>query len=410
MTPRTRVLIIEDDQDYEHLLTAALTGCQSGFEVITAGTLAEALAILTRLRPDIILLDLDLPDSTGYATLLRAREHAGEAPIIVLTSYDEERLALRAAADGAEDYLVKNMLPVELLPRHLRLAMARHSHATTLQNSTRAGMVLGFIGSKGGVGTSTVAVNVATLLAQNGSDTTFMELHAGPGAASMYMQAKPSHDLNALTETPADKITPARLQQCACEPIPGLRLIQTYYPPRIPLPIGADYALRLISAARLIGTHLVLDLPARLDEGAAAALELCDTICMVVDREPAAIHFAAEMLRQIRSLGPQIADVNIVEVDRTRLEGRLTSADFRSRLQRESLIALRPAAAAIYVSHSAGIPLVSLYPEDPFSLAIRDLTVKLLAPFAQGARWVEPFRRISSAAADSFPSPELRYA
>jgi MinD-like ATPase involved in chromosome partitioning or flagellar assembly len=212
-----------------------------------------------------------------------------------------------------------------------------------------------------------------------------------------------------LTDTPAAEITPAGLQQCACEPVLGLRLIRTHSAPRASRPLGADYAVAVTSAARRIGTHLVLDLPARLDEGGAAALQLCNAICMVVDREPGAVHCAVEMLRQIRSLESPIADVNIVEVDRTRLEGRFTAADFRSRLQREPLVTLRPAAASICVSHSAGIPLVSLYPEDPFSLGIRELTEKLLAPFARGAQWAEPFQRMSSSKSYWRTIPETTY-
>jgi MinD-like ATPase involved in chromosome partitioning or flagellar assembly/CheY-like chemotaxis protein len=405
MVQPTRALIIEDDPDYESLLRSVLSG---GFDVMSAPTLAGGLTRLQQFRFDVILLDLNLPDSAGYSTFLRVSEAAGGSAVIVLTTTDEDQLAIKAVEDGAQDYLVKSTIEPGLLPRYIHMALGRQSRAGSPRRPA-AGLVLGFLGSKGGVGTSTVAVNLAALLAQSGADTTFVELGGGPGATSLYLQTQPAHDLSWLLERPADEITAAGLRQCTFEPVLGLRMISTLSSPWTSRAIGADYVRAIASSARRLGTHVVLDFPAGVDEGIAAAVATCDALCMVVDREPAAVQGAAAVLRRIGLANARSIGVSIIAVDRTRLEDRFPPAEFRRQLAQDPLVAIQPAAAAICVSHSARIPLVSLYPEDAFSLSIRELAERLLAPSLQGV-WAEPYRKPSNAASYWRTIPETTYS
>jgi len=406
MLQPTRTLIIEDDPDYEGLLRSVL---REGFDVMSTSTLAGGLTRLEHATADVILLDLNLPDSAGYATFLRVCDVAGKAAIIVLTGENEEQLAVKALEDGAQEYLVKNTIQPEMLPRYVRMALGRQSRSGMPRRPGKAGLVLGFIGSKGGVGTSTVAVNFAALLAHSGSEATLVELRGGPGASSLYMQTQPTHDLSWLLESPGEAITATRLQQCACEPVLGLRLISPRASTRTSRAVGAEQARDVIAAARRLGTHVVLDLPSYVDEGTAAALGACDSVCLVVDREPSSVHCALAVLHQIGAVNTRGAGVSLVEVERTRLDDRFPPSDLRRLLQSEPLVTIRPAAAAIGVSHSARIPLVSLYPKDPFSLSICELAARLLTPVMQ---WecAEPYRQAANSKSYWRVIPETAYS
>src|SRR5258708_25925605 len=91
------------------------------------------------------------------------------------------------------------------------------------------GAVLSFVGSKGGVGTSTTAVNIAALLAPNGLAPVGIELQQGrPGTLSLYSQAEPSHSLNSLLKKPADTIHPSHPPTFLVEALPRLFLL---FPP-----------------------------------------------------------------------------------------------------------------------------------------------------------------------------------
>src|SRR5579872_3328506 len=321
MLDSKRILIIEDDEDYKRLLGAVLARSPEAFDVKTARSLAEGLALLKAFHPEIVLMDLDLPDSTGYETFLRVQAQAHEVPLIMLTALDDDSTAVQSVKDGAQDYLVKSHIQPKVIPRLINMALHRVKRGAE-RNGTGAGKpghVIGFIGSKGGVGTSTTAVNVAAALAQSGSDTVVIELHSGAGTLSLYAKSEPAGGLKALLEKPADTITALDLEHHLVEAVRGVRLlcpgssvIQT--------PIGVKHAHAIISAAKRVVPYVVLDLPARIDEGVAAALKLCDCLALVIDREPSSVHCGAAALQQIESvISPNVGFGRIV-IDRTVLD------------------------------------------------------------------------------------------
>jgi len=121
------ILLVEDEPDVAEMLPSCL-GQSGGLDpdVRCAATLAEALAAMRQDSPDVVLLDLMLPDSKGLQTLIDVRQAAGDIPVIVMTSVSDEQMALEALREGAEDYLFKSNLAAELLVRTVRYALERH--------------------------------------------------------------------------------------------------------------------------------------------------------------------------------------------------------------------------------------------------------------------------------------------
>jgi PAS domain S-box-containing protein len=113
-----RLLLVEDDADGRDLVATMLT--QSGAEVMTAGSAAEAFAVLNRLRPDAIISDIGLPDEDGYILMekLRTQERergASPLPAIALTAYTRREDRLRALSVGYQSHISKPVVRVELL-------------------------------------------------------------------------------------------------------------------------------------------------------------------------------------------------------------------------------------------------------------------------------------------------------
>jgi len=127
MTERPiRVLLVEDNPVQAKLIERMLDASSSpAFEVHSAETLAEGLQRLREEAPDLVLLDLILPDSNELETFARVRAHAGDTPIVILTGVDDVRLAARAVESGAHDYLVKGRIDSGRLIRSLRYALER---------------------------------------------------------------------------------------------------------------------------------------------------------------------------------------------------------------------------------------------------------------------------------------------
>ena len=121
-TSGARVLVVEDDAGIVRALTANLEA--HGFQIEAAGTGAEAIARYSSRRPDLIVLDLGLPDMDGTEIISLVRKGTN-TPIIVLSVRGAEREKVRALTLGADDYLTKPFGPEELLAR-IRVAL-RHS-------------------------------------------------------------------------------------------------------------------------------------------------------------------------------------------------------------------------------------------------------------------------------------------
>lgn len=127
-----KLLLVEDNPSDARLVRELLR--EPGSTPV-AVTLAERMdAAVEHMRHEgfgAIILDLNLPDSRGLETLSRAHQEASDAPILVLTGFDDEELAAAAVRSGAQDYLVKGELDAEILRRAIRYAVERkHAEAT----------------------------------------------------------------------------------------------------------------------------------------------------------------------------------------------------------------------------------------------------------------------------------------
>lgn len=125
--PSVRLLLVEDNPGDVRLIREALSeGRWTRFELSHCDTLADALARLREGHIDVMLLDLTLPDSSGLDTLRTAHRQAPDVPILVLTGFDDETVALSAVNEGAQDFLVKGRVDGELIDRAVRYAIERH--------------------------------------------------------------------------------------------------------------------------------------------------------------------------------------------------------------------------------------------------------------------------------------------
>jgi two-component system, OmpR family, KDP operon response regulator KdpE len=123
--PVATVLLVEDEPEMRRFLRAALTS--RGYKLHEAVTLAEATLLATSHQPDLVLLDLGLPDGEGLGFLQKLREWS-QAPVIVLSARGREDDKVDALDAGADDYLTKPFGTGELLAR-IRVAL-RHRDAT----------------------------------------------------------------------------------------------------------------------------------------------------------------------------------------------------------------------------------------------------------------------------------------
>ncbi len=118
------ILLIEDDESIQELVRYHL--CREGYQVFSASSAAEALELVNKEVPDLILLDLMLPDLDGLSLckVLRGQPETREIPIVMLTAKDAESDMVAGLEVGADDYIVKPFSPRVLIAR-LRAVLRR---------------------------------------------------------------------------------------------------------------------------------------------------------------------------------------------------------------------------------------------------------------------------------------------
>src|SRR5690606_9137510 len=120
------ILLVEDQPAHARLLRESLkTAPELLWTLHHVQYLHEAIAHVREQPTDVVLLDLGLPDSNGTDSVRRMHEAAPNVPIVVLTALDDERVALQAVHEGAQDYLDKSQLSGRILTRVIRYAIER---------------------------------------------------------------------------------------------------------------------------------------------------------------------------------------------------------------------------------------------------------------------------------------------
>ncbi|HOW59481.1 MAG TPA: EAL domain-containing protein [Candidatus Omnitrophota bacterium] len=129
-----KILVIEDDPNYFVLLSERLSNNQNpSFQLTRSKLLRSGLERLREGDMDLILLDLMLPDSQGLATFAIVHQNFPAVPIIILTSVDDDELAAKSIALGAQDYLLKGSFDRQLLIKSICYAISRHHGQIQLQ-------------------------------------------------------------------------------------------------------------------------------------------------------------------------------------------------------------------------------------------------------------------------------------
>jgi pilus assembly protein CpaE len=159
----TKVLVVDDDLNIQRVLVFTLK--QEGFEVIVASDGQAGVQMAKESPPDLILMDVTMPKLDGYAATqqIRAAETDGRrVPIIMLTAEADVGERVKGLRAGADDDIVKPFHPLELMAR-IKALLARGGGLPSAAGveSTTLGRLAVFYGAKGGVGTTTIAINTA---------------------------------------------------------------------------------------------------------------------------------------------------------------------------------------------------------------------------------------------------------
>src|SRR4030042_3026068 len=230
-----KILIVDDDLDTLRLVGLMLQ--HQGYRIVAASSGLQAIALCQSEKPDMVLLDIMMPEMDGYevARKLRSDPATSSLPIIMFTAKTQVDDKIQGFEVGADDYLTKPTQPRELFA-HVKAVLARGKKPSavvppTVQSRSR-GYVTGVMAVKGGLGISTLALNLGiSLQARSKKNVIIAEFRPGQGSMALDLGYLNPEGLPNLLQLPAEKISPELIEGELYLHKSGVRLLPSSYDP-----------------------------------------------------------------------------------------------------------------------------------------------------------------------------------
>lgn len=366
-----KILIIDDDLDTLRLVGMMLQ--RQGYEIAVATNGQQGLARAAEVNPDLIVLDIMMPDLDGYTVARRLRENPRTAgiPILMFTAKSQLDDKVAGFEVGADDYLTKPTHPAEL-QAHVRALLARSAkggHAPAPSEPAAApepqGLVIGVIAARGGLGVSTVAVNLAaTLYNRTRAPVILAELWPGLGTLCYDLGVSDPQGLNELLQLAPGDISRQQVAERLVEHLSGPRLLLAS-----PRPGDMKWVDRIAQFEAIVGRlaslarYVVLDLGAGLGPHIRKVLSLCNECLVVVEGMPPTIAQTRLLLADLGEAGVDSRRALVVLNNRTRSDLMMTAAQVQDQLKHSLAVTLTPAPELFFQAARAQRPAVINQPE-----------------------------------------------
>ena len=371
-----KILIIDDDLDTLRLVGLMLQ--RQGYQISAATNGQQGLDKAFEEDPDLILLDVMMPDMDGYEVTRRLRQNPStiETPILMFTAKTQLDDKVIGFEVGANDYLTKPTHPTELQAR-VKALLARMSEkrgGTVLAKNENHGYMIGVLGARGGLGTTTLAVNLAAgLHARTKSEVIVAEMLPGQGALSLDLGITSSKGLvDLLSISKLSEITRDRVRESLVHHSSGLKFLLASDRPRDMHLINqtANYE-SIVKALAGLARFVILDLGMGLQPFAEKILPACDQVLIVLEGMPNTIIHTKVLIDDIAALHVNRKNIYAVLNNRIRSDTQLPSSQVQTKLDHEIVSTLTPAPELFVQATRMQTPAMLCQPE---SLTARQIS------------------------------------
>jgi len=361
-----KLLIVDDEADTLKLVSLMLE--RQGYEVSTAVNGREALEKIEANKPDLILLDVMMPEMDGFevARKLRDEPETENIPIIMFTAKTQVEDKITGLESGADVYLTKPTQPRELFAQ-VKAVLARSQKTRTVAPTpppTDRGFVVGVLAAKGGMGVSSMATNLGVMFhRQTKANVLVAELRPGFGGVSMDLGYPNPEGLNRLLKSDPKDITPAAIEMALVSHSSGVQFLLAS-----PNPIDAAYSDAtenfdaLIKHLPFVSRYTILDLGSSLPPITQKALKICDELVVIMEPSPNNVHQTRKLMQNLFELGFGEGRVRIALVNRIRSSVQMNWTQVQDDLGYKIATIFTPAPELAYQASASNQPMVLQQP------------------------------------------------
>jgi pilus assembly protein CpaE len=371
-----KILIVDDDIDTLHLVGMMLQ--RQGYQIVASNTGRQALALMQTERPDLVILDIMMPEMDGYevARQIRANPAINGTPIIMFTAKAQTADKVSGYEAGADDYITKPTLPRELFA-HVKAALERNRKVQKEQPSqpARQAHVVGILSARGGLGNSTLAMNLGlSLFKRTKQQVVIAELRPGEGTIGLELESPQLGGLTRLLAKRPAEITPDEVKNEIQEHPSGLRFLPASYNPQdaqlMQCVESIGQVARFLSQA---DGFLLLDLGPGIPASTAKILSLCNELIVVLESHPITILRTKALIDELVQKGIPAESIFPVVNNRSRSDGQPNMEQTQEQLGREIAVCFNASPELIAQAIQKSMPVVSLQPESSFSQQVNQL-------------------------------------
>jgi Response regulators consisting of a CheY-like receiver domain and a winged-helix DNA-binding domain len=362
-----KILIIDDDVDTLKLVGLMLQ--KQGYQIVAANNGERGLTQAEVEKPDLILLDIMMPEMDGYevAKRLRANQLTAPIPILMFTAKTQLDDKVTGFEAGADDYLTKPTRPTEL-SAHVKALLTRSNKVkiTTPSPSTEfRALTIGILAPRGGQGVTTTAVNLGDALRLAfKTEVIVAELRPGTGTLGPDMgEANPKVLTEFLSVNPSE-LSRQNIKEKLFVHSTGLRLLFGSVHPKDGLLLNVPGPMEaLVNQLSYLASYLVLDLGSGLTPLTQKLIPACNYILVVVEPVINSVNHSKALIADLTEISGSKQKVRVVVVNRIRSDTQLNMSQVEELLGQTPLIAITPAPELLYTANRMKTTAVATRPD-----------------------------------------------
>jgi CheY-like chemotaxis protein/MinD-like ATPase involved in chromosome partitioning or flagellar assembly len=374
-----KILIVDDDIDTLRLVGMMLES--EGFDIIAAKNGQRAISLARSEDPDLIILDIMMPDVDGYAVAAQLRREIStrSIPILIFTAksgLDDKSLGLDLGADG---FITKPISTRELLSQVERM-LSPTGDSEQVTEFQETGGLHAVLATKGGMGVSTVAINLGIALYKQTDDSVVVaDFRPGQGSIALELGYDHSQSYNQLLDLLPEDLTPGLVEEALVDHYSGIRFLLSS--PQLKDEKYAANVNNFEIIARFIpqlAANTVVDLGPGLSRLNQKVLPYCSDVVLIVEPIPQSVAQSKALIAEISPLGVTPDQIRLTVFNRIHSSLQLSFGEVEEQMGLKIASAFSPNRELVNQASIENTPFMLLKPEGLTAQQINQLAASIV--------------------------------
>lgn len=374
-----KILIVDDDIDTLRLVGLMLES--EGFEIIAAKNGQRAISLAHSEAPDLIILDIMMPELDGYAVTKQLRQENATRGIPILmftakTGLDDRVLGLELGADA---FITKPISTRDLLT-NVNILLSPASPEIDQPQTPKSTGMMAVMASKGGMGVTTLAINLAIAINRNTEETVILsDFRPGLGSLALELGYTQHTGFNQLLDLPAEEINPQSVEEQLLDYSSGVRLLlSSPHPTDAPLVSKINTFETVASHLPQLANYVVLDLGPGMTSLNHKVLPHCSDVLLITEPSPQSIYQTKELIGEFFQMGFKTDQINLVVFNRVPSSVQLSFGEIEDQLNLTIVSAFSPNPELAYRASIENEPIIVSKPEGLTAQQFKQLAIDVI--------------------------------